>query len=123
MPLNPTSDANSDRTFQNLKKRFKTWDEVLATDENEIADVIRLGGARARDAGRGAPRDRAADREVLRETELDFRIHRGRADRVRIACCAEAIVDGRPQRGALAASEAAAISAGVLPADGSAART
>lgn len=39
-----TSDANSDRTFQNLKKRFKTWDNVLAADETEIAHTIRLGG-------------------------------------------------------------------------------
>jgi endonuclease-3 len=39
-----TSDANSDRTFQNLKKRFTNWENVLAADESEIADVIRLGG-------------------------------------------------------------------------------
>src|SRR5437868_9707381 len=39
-----TSDANSDRTFKNLKIRFKNWDNVLATDESKIADTIRLGG-------------------------------------------------------------------------------
>jgi endonuclease-3 len=39
-----TSDANSDRTFQNLKKRFGTWENVLAASEAEIADAIRLGG-------------------------------------------------------------------------------
>ena len=39
-----TSDANSDRTFRNLKKRFKSWEAVLAADEQEIADAIRLGG-------------------------------------------------------------------------------
>lgn len=39
-----TSDANSERTFQNLKKRFKSWEAVLAADETEIADAIRLGG-------------------------------------------------------------------------------
>ena len=39
-----TSDANSDRTFQNLKKQFKTWEKVLSAKENEIADAIRLGG-------------------------------------------------------------------------------
>ena len=39
-----TSDANSDRTFQNLKKRFRTWKNVLAASETEIADAIRLGG-------------------------------------------------------------------------------
>jgi endonuclease III len=39
-----TSDANSRRTFQNLKKRFANWDAVLAADESEIAEAIRLGG-------------------------------------------------------------------------------
>jgi len=39
-----TSDANSERTFENLKSRFRSWKEVLAADESEIADVIRLGG-------------------------------------------------------------------------------
>lgn len=39
-----TNDANSERTFQNLRKRFKTWEKVLAADETEIADAIRLGG-------------------------------------------------------------------------------
>lgn len=39
-----TSDANSERTFQNLKNRFKTWEKVLAADETDIADAIRLGG-------------------------------------------------------------------------------
>jgi endonuclease III len=39
-----TSDANSERTFRQLKNRFGKWDDVLAADEAEIADVIRLGG-------------------------------------------------------------------------------
>jgi endonuclease-3 len=39
-----TSDANSKRTFENLKNRFGNWEEVLAADESEIAEVIRLGG-------------------------------------------------------------------------------
>ena len=39
-----TSDANSRRTFQNLKNRFKTWESVLEADESEIAETIRLGG-------------------------------------------------------------------------------
>jgi endonuclease-3 len=39
-----TSDANSDRTFRNLKKRFANWENVLAAQESEIADTIRLGG-------------------------------------------------------------------------------
>jgi endonuclease III len=39
-----TTDANSRRTFENLKKRFRNWEEVLAADESEIAGAIRLGG-------------------------------------------------------------------------------
>lgn len=39
-----TSDANSRRTFENLKKRFGDWNKVLEADETEIADAIRLGG-------------------------------------------------------------------------------
>lgn len=39
-----TSDANSRRTFQNLKTKFVNWENVLAADESEIADAIRLGG-------------------------------------------------------------------------------
>ena len=39
-----TSDANSERTFKNLRTRFPRWEEVLAADESDIAEVIRLGG-------------------------------------------------------------------------------
>ncbi len=39
-----TSDANSRRTFQNLKKQFASWEKVLAAQTGEIADAIRLGG-------------------------------------------------------------------------------
>jgi endonuclease-3 len=39
-----TTDINSRRTFQNLKKQYKTWEKVLSATENEIADAIRLGG-------------------------------------------------------------------------------
>lgn len=39
-----TNDSNSKRTFENLKKRFSNWENVLAADETEIADAIRLGG-------------------------------------------------------------------------------
>lgn len=39
-----TSDVNSRRTFQNLRKRFASWEAVLTADETEIADAIRLGG-------------------------------------------------------------------------------
>ncbi|HEX8354218.1 MAG TPA: hypothetical protein VF611_15020, partial [Pyrinomonadaceae bacterium] len=39
-----TSDANSDRTYDALKKRFPTWDAVLRAREQTLADTIRLGG-------------------------------------------------------------------------------
>ena len=39
-----TSDANSDRTYDALKKRFPTWDSVLRAREQTLADTIRLGG-------------------------------------------------------------------------------
>jgi endonuclease III len=39
-----TNDANSKRTFDSLKKRFSKWENVLAAEESEIADAIRLGG-------------------------------------------------------------------------------
>lgn len=39
-----TNDSNSRRTFQNLKKRFKTRKNILTASEAEIADAIRLGG-------------------------------------------------------------------------------
>ncbi len=39
-----TSDANSHRTFRNLKAAFKDWDAVLAASESEIAETVRLGG-------------------------------------------------------------------------------
>src|SRR5688500_14999860 len=39
-----TSNANSDRTFDALKKRFPTWDAVLRAREQALADTIRLGG-------------------------------------------------------------------------------
>lgn len=39
-----TSDTNSIRTFQNLKKRFGNWQKVLEANEFEIAEAIRLGG-------------------------------------------------------------------------------
>src|SRR2546423_4181574 len=39
-----TSDVNSDRTYDALKKRFPTWDAVLRARESTIVDTIRLGG-------------------------------------------------------------------------------
>src|SRR5919108_298731 len=39
-----TSDANSDRTYDALKRRFPTWDAALRARERTLADTIRLGG-------------------------------------------------------------------------------
>jgi endonuclease III len=39
-----TSDVNSHRTFENLKKNFKSWKDVLNASESEIAETIKLGG-------------------------------------------------------------------------------
>lgn len=39
-----TSDVNSARTFDALKKRFPTWDAALRARESTVADTIRLGG-------------------------------------------------------------------------------
>lgn len=39
-----TSDVNSRRTYQNLRKQFKNWEAAAAAETSEIADAIRLGG-------------------------------------------------------------------------------
>ena len=39
-----TSDANSERTYDALKRRFPNWDAALRAREETIADAIRLGG-------------------------------------------------------------------------------
>ena len=39
-----TSDVNSDRTWDALKRRFPTWDAVLRAREATVADTIRAGG-------------------------------------------------------------------------------
>jgi endonuclease-3 len=39
-----TSDTNSDRTWDALKRRFPTWEQVLRARESTLADTIRAGG-------------------------------------------------------------------------------
>ncbi len=39
-----TSDMNSGRAFEQLKSRFRSYDEILDASEDEIADAIRPGG-------------------------------------------------------------------------------
>lgn len=39
-----TSDVNSFRAFDNLKRRYPAWDEVIAAPTEQLADTIRCGG-------------------------------------------------------------------------------
>lgn len=39
-----TSDVNSRRTYRHLRERFTDWENVLAAQDGEVADAIRLGG-------------------------------------------------------------------------------
>jgi len=39
-----TSDANSARTFESLKKKFRTWGKASKADESVIAETIKAGG-------------------------------------------------------------------------------
>src|ERR1051325_2820707 len=69
-----TSDVNSDRTYDALKKRFPTWAAVLRARESTIADAIRLGGL--------ANQKAAVIKELLgqikeREGSLDISFLRG----------------------------------------------
>jgi endonuclease-3 len=45
-----TTNANSDRTYAALKKRFPTWEQAERAREKTIADTIRLGGLAAQKA-------------------------------------------------------------------------
>src|SRR5919202_2477744 len=38
-----TSDANSFRAFEEMKRRFPTWEEVLEAPTEELAEAIRSG--------------------------------------------------------------------------------
>ena len=39
-----TNDTNSGRAFDSLRRRFPTWDDVLAAETDAIKDAIRSGG-------------------------------------------------------------------------------
>ena len=39
-----TTDVNSRRTYQNLRKSFKNWEIVLAAENGEVSEAIRPGG-------------------------------------------------------------------------------
>ncbi|HUU55122.1 MAG TPA: endonuclease III [Armatimonadota bacterium] len=63
-----TSDVNSHRAFERLKKRFPRWEDVLAARPSQIAGAIRSGGL-------GDIKSRRIKR-ILREIERD----RGKLD-------------------------------------------
>ncbi len=66
-----TSDRNSERAYDNLRRRFPTWDAVREAEEGEIADAIRAGGL----ADAKAPRIKAVLQQIYErrgETRLDF---------------------------------------------------
>ncbi|MFQ6039562.1 MAG: endonuclease III domain-containing protein, partial [Candidatus Poribacteria bacterium] len=39
-----TNDVNRDKAYDNLRKRFPTWEEVMAADVMEIEKEIHVGG-------------------------------------------------------------------------------
>lgn len=66
-----TSDTNSFRAYESLKRTYPNWTDVLAVPAVELADTIRSGGL----ADSKAPRIQAVLRVILeqrRELTLDF---------------------------------------------------
>lgn len=66
-----TSDLNAERAFADLRAAFPTWDDVVATSADRVADAIRSGGL----ANTKAPRIQAILREV-REREGSYDLTR-----------------------------------------------
>lgn len=56
-----TSDINSDRAFDELRRRFPTWEDIRRAPVGDIADAIRSGGL----ADQKAPRIQAVLNAVL----------------------------------------------------------
>jgi endonuclease-3 len=72
-----TSDLNAERAFADLRSTFATWDDVVATPADRVADAIRSGGL----ANTKAPRIQAILREVHeREGGYDLTRLRGLSD-------------------------------------------
>ncbi len=64
-----TSDVNSGRAYQALRRRYPTWDELAQADPEELAGIIRSGGL----ANVKAPRILAVLEEIrAREGSLDL---------------------------------------------------
>jgi endonuclease III len=66
-----TNDANRDRAFQSLRRRFPTWEAVRDADPQAVIDAIRSAGL----ANQKGPRIQAVLREITAERgrlDLDF---------------------------------------------------
>ncbi len=63
-----TTDVNSDRAWEALKRRYRTWDAVLEAPRRQLESTIRVGGL--------APTKSRRIREALRKVRAD----RGRFD-------------------------------------------
>jgi endonuclease III len=66
-----TNDANRDKGFNALKKRYPTWEDVVAAPTDELIDTIRPAGL----ANQKAPRIQAALRTIYDERgeyNIDF---------------------------------------------------
>ncbi len=66
-----TSDVNSEKAFDELKRRFPKWEQVMNAEADDIADAIHSGGL----ARQKAPRIKAVLETVAREhgcLEMDF---------------------------------------------------
>lgn len=58
-----TSDTNTARSFAELRRRYPTWEQVLAAEVDDVADAIRVGGL----AQIKAPRIHAILQQLQRE--------------------------------------------------------
>jgi endonuclease-3 len=66
-----TNDANRDRAFTQLKRRFETWERVRDADVAEVIDAIRSAGL----ANQKGPRIQSILREITTERgslDIDF---------------------------------------------------
>ncbi|HEX58598.1 MAG TPA: endonuclease III [Methanomicrobia archaeon] len=66
-----TNYKNYARAYENLRKRFPTWEALLAAEEREIADAIRVGGL-AELKARRIKNALQRIKEAAGELDLDF---------------------------------------------------
>lgn len=56
-----TSDVNTSRSFDSLRSRFPTWEEVIDADTDDVSDAIKMGGL----SNIKAPRIQAALQSII----------------------------------------------------------